>query len=68
MFSLPSCSKKLNVNGDVSVHIAAYCCEVVLYLCGKMRGPFAKFVNWRQCAVVMQRGAVTVIPSCSGGG
>jgi hypothetical protein len=33
-----------------------------------MRGPFEKFVDWRQCAAVMQREAVTVIPSCSGGG
>jgi hypothetical protein len=32
------------------------------------REPFEKFVNWRQCAVVMQRKAVTVMPSCSGGG
>jgi hypothetical protein len=29
---------------------------------------FEKFVNWRQCAAVMQREAVTVMPSCSGGG
>jgi hypothetical protein len=32
------------------------------------RGPFEKFVDWRQCAAVMQREAVTVMPSCSGGG
>jgi hypothetical protein len=32
-----------------------------------VRGPFAKFVDWRQCAAVMQREAVTVMPSCSGG-
>jgi hypothetical protein len=25
----------------------------------KVRGPFAKFVDWRQCAAVMQREAVT---------
>jgi hypothetical protein len=30
-------------------------------------GPFEKFVYWRQCAAVMQREAVTVRPSCSGG-
>jgi hypothetical protein len=30
--------------------------------------PFEKFVDWRQCAAVMQREAVTVIPSSSGGG
>jgi hypothetical protein len=33
-----------------------------------LRGPFAKFVDWRQCVVVMHREAVTVTPSCSGGG
>jgi hypothetical protein len=33
-----------------------------------VRGPFDKFVDWRQCAAVMQREAVTVMPSCSGGG
>jgi hypothetical protein len=31
-------------------------------------GPFEKFVNWRQCAAIMQREAVTVMTSCSGGG
>jgi hypothetical protein len=25
------------------------------------RGPFEKFVDWRQCAAVMQREAVTVM-------
>jgi hypothetical protein len=29
--------------------------------------PFAKFMDWRQCAAVMQREAVAVTPSCSGG-
>jgi hypothetical protein len=33
-----------------------------------IRGPFEKFVDWRHCAAVMQREAVTVMPSCSGGG
>jgi hypothetical protein len=33
-----------------------------------LRGPFEKFVDWRQCAAVMQREAVTIMPSCSGGG
>jgi hypothetical protein len=33
-----------------------------------IRGPFEKFVEWRQCAAVMQREAVTFMPSCSGGG
>jgi hypothetical protein len=35
---------------------------------GKVRGPFERFVDWRQCAAVMQRKAVTVMPSCSDGG
>jgi hypothetical protein len=30
--------------------------------------PFEKFVDWWQCAAVMQREAVTVMPSCSGRG
>jgi hypothetical protein len=29
---------------------------------------FEKFMDWRQCAAVMQREAVTVIPSFNGGG
>jgi hypothetical protein len=33
-----------------------------------LRGPFEKFVDWRQCAAVMQREAVTVMPSCGDGG
>jgi hypothetical protein len=33
-----------------------------------LRRPFEKFVDWRQCAAVMQREAVTLMPSCSGGG
>jgi hypothetical protein len=31
-------------------------------------GPFENFVEWWQFAAVMQREAMTVIPSCSGGG
>jgi hypothetical protein len=31
-------------------------------------GPFEKFVDWRQCTAVMQREAVTVMPSYSGRG
>jgi hypothetical protein len=34
----------------------------------RVRGPFAKFVDWHQCSAVMQRKAVTLMPSCSGGG
>jgi hypothetical protein len=33
-----------------------------------IRGPFEKFVDWRQCAAVMQREAVIEMPSCSGRG
>jgi hypothetical protein len=33
-----------------------------------LRGPFEKFVDWRQCAAVMEREEVTFMPSCSGGG
>jgi hypothetical protein len=33
-----------------------------------IRRPFERFVDWRQCTAVMQREAVTVMPSCSGGG
>jgi hypothetical protein len=31
-------------------------------------GPFEKFMDLRLCAAVMQREAVTFMPSCSGGG
>jgi hypothetical protein len=31
-----------------------------------IRGPFEKFVDWRQCAAIMQREAVTVTSSCIG--
>jgi hypothetical protein len=33
----------------------------------QLRGSFEKFVDW-QCAAVMQREAVTFMPSCGGGG
>jgi hypothetical protein len=33
----------------------------------QLRGLFEKFVDWRQCAAVMRREVVTVMPSCSGG-
>jgi hypothetical protein len=39
-------------------------CENVTF----KRGPFEKIVDWWQCAAVMQREAVTVMASCSGGG
>jgi hypothetical protein len=31
------------------------------------QGPFAKFVDWPQCAAVMQREEMTVVSSSSGG-
>jgi hypothetical protein len=31
-----------------------------------VQGPFEKFVDWWQITTVMQREAVTVMPSCSG--
>jgi hypothetical protein len=34
----------------------------------EVRGLFENFVDWRQCAAVVQRGAVTVMSSCGGGG
>jgi hypothetical protein len=33
-----------------------------------LRGSFEKFVDWQQCAAVMQWEAVTLMPSCNGGG
>jgi hypothetical protein len=32
-----------------------------------VREPFGKFVDWQQCAAVMQREEVTVMPCCGGG-
>jgi hypothetical protein len=37
-------------------------------LCNNIQGPFEKFVDWQQCTAVMQREAVAVMSSCSGGG
>jgi len=34
----------------------------------KLQGPCERFVDWWQCAAVMQRETETVTPSCSGGG
>jgi hypothetical protein len=33
----------------------------------EIRGPFEKFVDWWQCAAVMQKETMTVMPSFSGG-
>jgi late competence protein required for DNA uptake (superfamily II DNA/RNA helicase) len=35
------------------------CMCVCMYACMYVRGPFEEFVDWRQCAAVMQREAVT---------
>jgi hypothetical protein len=49
------------------------CCFVLVFqrtVLGNLRnvqGPFEKMVDWRQFAAVMQRKAVTVMPSCGGG-
>jgi hypothetical protein len=37
-------------------------------LAKEIRGKSEKFVDWRQCAAVEQREAMTVTPSCNGGG
>jgi hypothetical protein len=39
---------------------------IVAYNFNKIRGSFGKFVDWRRCAAVMQREAVTVMPICDG--
>jgi hypothetical protein len=33
-----------------------------------LRGQIEKFVDWRQCSAIMQREAVTIMLSYSGGG
>jgi hypothetical protein len=33
-----------------------------------IQGPFEKFVDWQQCASVLQSELVTVMASCRGGG
>jgi len=43
-------------------------CHIYIHTHTQSRGPFEKFVDWRQCTAIMQREAVTVMPSCSGGG
>jgi hypothetical protein len=48
--------------------IRMHCCFCVKLLLSRyfsyLRGPFEKLVDWRQCAAVVQREAVTVMPSC----
>jgi hypothetical protein len=34
----------------------------------KIRELSEKFVDWQQCSAILQREAVTVMPSCGGGG
>jgi hypothetical protein len=33
----------------------------------QVQGLFERFVDWQQCATVMQMEVVTVMPSCGGG-
>jgi hypothetical protein len=42
------------------MHVYVYML-VCVCVCVCVRGPFAKFVDWRQCAAVMQREAVSVM-------
>jgi len=51
--------KKKNCLRRIRISEPGYVCKPYL------RGPFEKFVDWRQCTAVMQRMAVTVMPSCS---
>jgi hypothetical protein len=44
-----------------------YTCKLTKKCC-YIRDPFEKFVDWRQCAAVMQMEAVIIMPSCGGGG
>jgi len=44
-----------------------HCIQLVVPRLLNIRGPFEKYVDWRQCAAVTQSEAVTVMPSCSGG-
>jgi hypothetical protein len=39
----------------------------IIWLNVLIREPFEEFVDWRQCAAVMQREVVTVMPNCNGG-
>jgi hypothetical protein len=49
--------------------VFSVCTVLIQYVLRRyVRGPFEKFVDWRQLAAVMQREAVTVMPICSGGG
>jgi hypothetical protein len=50
------------LHSSTGLCIESETCEFIV------RGPFEKFVDWRQCAAVMQREAVTIMPSCSGAG
>jgi hypothetical protein len=52
----------------LDVCMCARACTHACNVCMYIRGPFERFVDWRQCAAVMLREAVTIMPSCSGGG
>jgi hypothetical protein len=53
-----------NLYENVSYIYGQIFCVTLCYV----RGPFEKFVDWRHWATVMQRDAVTLTPSYSGGG
>jgi len=54
-----------HINGEYQI-APSFVTTARISLPWKLRGPFENFVDWRQCAAVMQREEVTVMPSCSG--
>jgi hypothetical protein len=61
-----SCCKKI-VSWNVTWRDSLTQISHKYYFTYNTQGPFEKFVDWRQCATVMQREAVTVMPHCSVG-
>jgi hypothetical protein len=60
-----SVALNLRLQGWISIYIYIY---THTHTHTHIGGPFEKFVDWRQCAAVMQRKSVTVISSCSSEG
>jgi len=58
------------VDGDkyISLSFMSPVSKLILTAISNKREPFEMFVDWRQCSAVMEREAVTVMPSYSGGG
>jgi hypothetical protein len=52
---------------DETYNLICVCVCVCVCVWVFIRGPFEEFVDWRQCAAVMQKEAVAVMPSCCGG-